>query len=806
MMNTMKKIQYLLLALVGSALCAGCSDDLDYTPGAPDEENTYGVYFPAQRTSTELELEPSARTQITYTVKRTSVRDAITVPVVVQASEQRIFIVEPIRFAEGEDQTTVTVYFPEAKIGTEYTCSITVEDPHYKSFYESRQTGISFSVLRAGWKLLGKGMWRDDILSSTYNVPYPYGEVEVSVWEREDKPGYYRVDAFTPDLLYALFGVRASTEGKKTVIDATDKEKVWIPKQSTGVTVAQDDGFITIASYVDRQFSIDASDSQYGTLRDGVITFPAQSILVNLSKYMSADEWANGNTSGKQRLVLPGAHVYDYSATLTKSEPADGVVKIGVTMGSDAKRMTYKFFEGALDEGQVGLNAQELDGKAADGKEIFETAQSGTLNVRLPQTGIYTLVGCVYGEGDTAMREYAFVSFGYVAEGDERPVLLSFGLEGSNELAGQGITTDNAVKFYAYGEGITSLEFGLFRTDRIKGQSPEELLSAGGREFTSEQLAAVNGKSFRTMLTGLNGDSDYTLVVRAGNDYVSSVWTKTHKTTGKFNPAMESYTYADFIDKQPTQDYLCATTWNYYATNLLEENPVRRRMGNVAIGKDASSGLLALDGFIGLPFDKEGEGRVLAQFNGGLMALNVDKNAYGTSEGQSVYLGIVAEEEPAYSYSGQGLMLGGAVAEGYVFFVANPEVVASNQLTFSSILVKKGSKFVSRLAEMMLVDASKDITPSAAVPAAPAALLERLAVEYAGPCNCVELRGLPRLEALLAEEPAPLNLARGFVPAEAPALRSVAAGVTFESGVVPASDVAGTAQRRSGMAQRRTLQ
>lgn len=57
--------------------------------------------------------------------------------------------------------------------------------------------------------------------------------------------------------------------------------------------------------------------SGYGTNVNGVITFPAKSVLLMFGD----DGWYVGNAGGMQRLMLPGAEEYDYSLALTDSEP-----------------------------------------------------------------------------------------------------------------------------------------------------------------------------------------------------------------------------------------------------------------------------------------------------------------------------------------------------------------------------------------------------------------------------------------------------------------------------------------------------
>ena len=300
------------------AVLSACSTNEEYAAGEKDSPDTYGVYFPTQDNPLTVELTPEDPAAVSYKIRRTRTDGRITVPVVISVNDGGIFSVEPVIFKDGENESTITIGFDGAEIGKTYNCSVKVEDPAYISIYGKKQTGLSFSVLRAEWESLGIGRWRDDIISSLYRPDNKNAEVEVEVFQRFDKPGYLRMQVFNEDYLTALFGITRPTERLMTTIDATDPDKVWIPKQSTGITLNDDDGYITIASYVDKQFSIDAADAQYGSLKEGVITFPVGSIFANLSKYMQPDEWYPVNGDGMQRLVLPGGHVYDYSLSVSK--------------------------------------------------------------------------------------------------------------------------------------------------------------------------------------------------------------------------------------------------------------------------------------------------------------------------------------------------------------------------------------------------------------------------------------------------------------------------------------------------------
>lgn len=601
----MKTLRYWLFGAAMLLFGAGCTETFtDYTPGTPDDENNYGVYFPRQTTNTSLELESSSSTDVTYKVRRTRTDDAITVPVRVEAwivendednkktenidiTDQRIFVVSPIRFAEGQRDTEFTIQFPRAELGVQYKVTVTIDDPLYVATYSGNDTALTMSVVRANWTHLGKGKWRDDIFSSIYvNVPNAYAEFDVDIYEREDQPGLYRMQVFNRNYIYTLFnGIPiSSNETLSTTINATDPDKVWIPRQSTEISLSDEQGYIVIASNVDKIFSMDASESQYGTLdENGVITFPIHGVLAQLTKIHSEGEWISTNTSGKFRIMLPGARLYDYSITLTRNDGTDGKVGVNFTTGQDVTSVKYALLEGRLDEGQVSLTAQSLDAGEIDfDGEVSPSA--GRLSVKPAATGLYTLVCCSYGNGQ--MQDYAFETFGYIADGDDMPVKLSFGLEQTNEQAGQGFDKSNSIKFYAYGEDIYSLRYALRRNDKTSDQlSDEEIVDRYGINMSSANLALLNNGTYSTLFTGLNGDREYTLYIKADNGYNSEIFKEQFKTEGRYNPLIDGWSYNDFREVNPSlyKKTVLETKYNLYGFDLLDAGGRMKKLGEVEI-------------------------------------------------------------------------------------------------------------------------------------------------------------------------------------------------------------------------------
>ena len=738
------------LSLGLAVLLTACSTKEAYVAGEQDSPDTYGVYFPLQDNPLNVELSPEEATVVNYKVRRARTEGKITVPVVVTVNDDGIFSVEPLVFKDGENEAILTVNFPGAEVGKTYNCAVKVDDPAYISIYGKKQTGISFSVLRANWESLGVGRWRDDIISSLYGPDNKYAEVETEVFQRSDKPGYLRMQVFNEDYLTALFGITRPTERLMTTIDATDPDKVWIPKQSTGITLNDDDGFITSASYVDKQFSIDGADAQYGTLKEGVITFPVGSIFANLSKYMQPDEWYPVNSAGMFRLVLPGGHVYDYSLDVAKGEVTPGTTPINVTAGPDIQKIRYAFFDGRLDEGQISLNAQALDeGSLEFGKDIL--TESGTINASFEKTGLYTVVVCGYDKNDR-MQAYDGVSFGFILEGDSRPVILTIGLEGTNEYGGEGITTDNSAKFYAYGEDIESIVYGLFRKSKIKSYDGdyEQLLKDSGREMKKENLDKLNNGSYSTMYTGLNGDSEYIMVLKADNGFGTSILTAEYKTTGVFNPVLETYGYDDFFAAiQMSKQALINTEWNYYAVNMMGSKPYRTYMGKVSVSAsdevEEGVDMLEIRGLAALDFDQEDADKMLAAYVPGSSALQgyyglfvplLAQDAMGTIAGDNVFAGYMPEEQ-ANIYMVAG-MFAGCVADGYIAFVPSP-ILIQQGYTFSYLFLGSQTTLYGLYSDLMLVDASKDLGEVPAKAKRNTAIIREAAMKAALNFNYVEL-------------------------------------------------------------------
>lgn len=598
-MKTIKYLSYMLMAALPLSL-ASCAEELEYTPGEPDLENCYGVYFPEQENSGAHQLDPSAPTSLTFTASRLKSEGAITVPVEVFSQTPEIFTVSAIEFADGQEETQFTVSFDASEVGVNYECTIEVTDPQYALVYGSNPSYLNFSITRIKWnKLVGEdgsqtGLWRDDIISSNYNVVTPNAEIPVVVYERDDMPGYYRVEnPYSAEMLAVLFAGDASAAdqfagnalGASFIVNATNPNRVYIPYQPLGAIMSSTDGQLYACSNVSEVVS--NSSDLYGTLKDGIIEFPAQGLLFSFENAGGALYYANN--SGMTRLILPGFRAYDYSVGLQAGYSENGVLAVNVSLGDDVATAKYSVYEGSLSDTEIEAKVTEINNDAD--APVFEA--SGVYSMSFEKTGVYTLVTSNLDAAGTSQGSSS-LSFGYVAAGEEVPVVLTTGLVVSDKYAPQGYTSENSMEFYVYGQDISAANMTLFKSSYIAGADPEVIksvmLSEGAvedTELSAEQVTTINGNGLSGVFTGLNPNEDYTLAVYASNGYQEILKLVSAKTEGESDPLQITYGMDDVkADLLPATAEGYFGEWNFYAIDGFDDAVVGPSVNNrVSVGK-----------------------------------------------------------------------------------------------------------------------------------------------------------------------------------------------------------------------------
>lgn len=576
-MNMKTIFKYILAAAMALSFAA-CQEE-PYSPGEPDLLDCQGLFFP-QEQARAYEVTPEGAKYLTFTVERNpAVKNYFPeayVPYELTSSEDGFFELEDefIYFDEDQESTSFKVYFSEDfETGKKYTCTIKVTDPQYVSNYGLSSNELTFSLTVVKWELLGEGLWRDDFFTSFCSevlgteIKAPYHEKTVEIYQREDLPGYYRVDkVYTADYVSYLSDgtdkyASSYTElcpGGSIYVNASDPSRVYVDAQLAFNHAAY--GGIYIASYVPEVF-LDAGD-QYGTLKDGVITFPKSGLVAYVP---AAGGFAYANISGKHRIVLPGYKGYDYSVAVKTSPSVKGVMPVTFTLGEDVAKVNYKVFSGHLSDVDMVSKLEEVK----NGKNVKTVTASGVYDFTTDETGLYTLVACSYDDKGS-FKEYASAKFGYDTEKDPKEVDVHMGLIVSDKYAGAGYTKENSMEFYVYGSELTEVKLALYK--KAHYEDFREVIDLEFESYMSpigrDELAQVNGGGFTGLLGGMSAGTEYILMVYADNGYHSGVYTVTASTEGVFNVLQSDYTIYDIPSRLQSSKESYFKEWDVWSVNI----------------------------------------------------------------------------------------------------------------------------------------------------------------------------------------------------------------------------------------------
>ena len=415
-------------------------------------------------------------------------------------------------------------------------------------------------------------------------------------------------------------------------------------------------------------------------------------------------------------------------------------------------------------------------------------------------------MGIFYGEPGQRLG-YEFLSFGYVKAGDDKPVVLSVRTELTWEFEAQGHTPENSIRSIIFGENIESGYMGLFKSADLTGKSSEDLIEiakTSGKAITAEEIDKINDTGLSLLHKGLNAGTDYVLLVWAYNGYYGKLYSVQQTTAGKPDPLQIHYTYDD-VENGLTKAGYCGT-WDYYAVDAYDKtgNTSRQYFGQVVVEDGGTtsgyadfdnvfSDYVKVSGLTGAPQAfNAGESQYMAWSGGLLYVLAPQLIGNVTLQGTDYFVNVAytAEGDDGV-YSGRGLLLGAPVADGLVAFVPNPQLQASNNLTFTGMWfgIYAGydpatNKFSGGEGGIVfhewLLLADPDLYPAADM----ASVVKALSVQ---PGNYVELRGPELAKVIVGENRMPADRGRECEIVGMPALGAAKAKVEFRQGIAARS-------------------
>ena len=409
MKNIFKYSLALLTVVLGFASCDSEKDE-NYQPASISGSQ---VFF-ANDLQTKYEISPDANS-FAVTISRGAASGALNVPLKVTQSEASIFNVPTsVSFADGEKDAKIVVTYDPTKIvyGDYATIKIEVADASMTTPY-----GLSSCQITAGvtaWVDYGKGYYREDIISTWYSLGHPVYDVVIQ--KNTVKDGFYRIvnpygATYAKAIAEALGGDDWADyydydNDYFMEIDASDPNAVYVMGSATGATVDPASGMISYSSIVAYYLSkgqaladIKAAHPEYfGTLKDGIITMPASSMLISEENYNGGD-WYVAAKNGLFAVALPGSVIADYSLDVTyvgRYTSAENVdyARLEFTFGPDVESVKYAL---VAPDGDVDATAAGIQDGSVEAAEI---SASGTAEVAYGASGKYTLVAVVYAGGE----------------------------------------------------------------------------------------------------------------------------------------------------------------------------------------------------------------------------------------------------------------------------------------------------------------------------------------------------------------------------------------------------------------------
>ena len=576
----MKKLAYILSLVAAAAFTVvSCEKEPEAHPFGPAETaGCYGVFFPSQDASGSHVYSPVQDPSIDIIVKRTNTNGAITVPVTATFSEDGVFTMNEVSFADGQDETTFTLRFDNAVEGKNYSASFTVDDNNYASLYNSNPISLDFSVMRVEMKdFLNPATGEPAVI--TLNEGW-WGEVHKAQMK------YYEVNGIRTCTIYSI------EEGNGIWGDAVDAtlQFTWYTKNSNN----EGHNFLEVKK---QYFGFDYAD--WGSKPEGeaanpiyVYDYPWYWIERGYSwgdGSMQADWLAEAEKTGQVdgsypvgyydgnggfyfnlRYYIPGLGGFspnpyefvaiadgfvrvDYSFELEADYTSMGVTPISVEAGVDVASIKYAVYEGELTATQVGYKVDAIiDG--SDESESFsdfeydeeEEVLFATFGVAPEKTGIYTLVAVAYDK-DGKPQNSANVVFQHIAGDDTEKYAVDIKV-GAEPVPSRFGDYDESSSFAFYVVGtdivdahITYMETAKYAKD-VEGYNTN--LKVKGSSVNAATLAQINqAGGFYGVIDGLDPLTSYTVIVWATNGDSDTIATTVWTTSGLPNVLLGVGTY-----------------------------------------------------------------------------------------------------------------------------------------------------------------------------------------------------------------------------------------------------------------------
>ena len=563
----MKKIFNICIAATVAALAVvSCQKKAEpYQPGTPDEPGCYGVYFPTQEASGAHTYDPDMATEVVFKVARTNTSGAITVPYSTSFSDENIFNVGQIQFADGQSETELKVTFPNVNQGQTYKLSVTLSGNEYVSKYSKNAISIDFSVLQVKW---------EDFLNPVTEEP-----AVITLYEgwwaevHQAKLRYYEVNDVRTCVLTSIEegnGIWGDTYGATLQFtwylkenNEAGKNFLEVPKQYFGFDyddwTSKDPGSATSPIYVydyyhywiERGYSPEELDGGWlGFAKkegqsDGSGGYPVGyydgngGFIFNLRYYIPGLGGFSPDPYEFQA-IADGFTRVDYSLEMESDFTQDGITPIAVEAGADIAYLNFAIYEGELNSAQLAakyaaIKAGTEEVETFDELEFDEDEGKayGIIGIAPDKTGFYTVVAVGYSEDDEPQAEAAVVCKHIAAEDTEKfAVDIDVFTEPVHPRFGDQFNEYNSFAFGIVGNDIKEAHLYIAPSSKVTATTLELVKATASLSVDDEILAAINGLGgYYDVVSGLDPGTAYSVVVWATNGEEDTIVIDTWETT-----------------------------------------------------------------------------------------------------------------------------------------------------------------------------------------------------------------------------------------------------------------------------------
>jgi len=416
-MKKIKNIVGVILVLIGMTTVYSCQDDApDYTPS--EKVDSEQVYFPSTNSS-KVELS-SVESSYDIVVSRVKTDNAITVPLITTGDTDLYNVPSSVNFAQGESTASIKVTYDADEVGFDTFSDLSISiNEQYASVYGKSEYSFKIGI-PAPWKSLGDATYADDFVTTWFGVDND--EYKVEIQEHLLRPGLFRlVNPYGAAYPYNDPGDWDDSQDWFLEINAEDPTAVYINLQEVGMDWGY--GMFSFGSIAWLRMSQGKTlaevkeDGLTGTFEDGVITFPAGSLLASMADYNDGALYG-ANGAGAFIVVMPGVVRADYSIEVEYlgrfiDTSESNYVVAGVTLGEDVGSAKVALVEN--DPENPILLDDIVEGMDDGSIEAIDIKKTGSYNISCEVDGDYLLVAVSYDE-DGDIQEVDYDSFEYAVD------------------------------------------------------------------------------------------------------------------------------------------------------------------------------------------------------------------------------------------------------------------------------------------------------------------------------------------------------------------------------------------------------